>query len=236
MTALLTSVRNVEEALQAAAAGADLIDLKEPRAGALGALPAQTVREVVRTVRARWPGRLLSATIGDLAPAEHAAMVLMANTIGKCGVDYVKVGVAPGHHAREALQRLAALPWRVVPVFLADHGVDLALVEAACALGFPAVMADTADKRAGCLFDCVDMARLAAMVTLARRHGAKVGLAGSLRLDHLPQLRALAPDFAGFRGALCDDGRAGRLDPARVEALRAGLDTDATPALAARAA
>ncbi|MBF6989197.1 (5-formylfuran-3-yl)methyl phosphate synthase [Cupriavidus sp. IK-TO18] len=224
MTALLTSVRNVEEALEAARAGADLIDLKEPRAGALGALPAQTVCEVVRAVRTRWPNRLLSATIGDLAPAEHALMVLMANTIGRCGVDYVKVGVARGPHAREALGQLAGLPWQVVPVFLADDGVDLALVEAACALGFPAVMADTADKRSGTLFDCTDMATLRAMVGLAGRHGIKVGMAGSLRLEHLPRLRALGPDFAGFRGALCDSGRGGRLDPAKVAALRTGLN------------
>ncbi|MCP3023933.1 (5-formylfuran-3-yl)methyl phosphate synthase [Cupriavidus basilensis] len=223
MTSLLTSVRNVTEALQAAIAGADLIDLKEPRAGALGALPAQTVREVVGAVRARWPARLLSATIGDVAPAEHAVMMLMANTIGKCGVDYVKVGVAPGAHGREALRRLATLPWQVVPVFLADHGVDLKLVEEACEMGFPAVMADTAGKQAGSLFDCVDITTLAAMTRIARRRGVKVGLAGSLQLVHLPHLHALAPDFAGFRGALCDGGRAGHLDPAKVAALRAGL-------------
>ena len=36
MTALLASVRSSEEALDAAQAGADLIDLKEPDAGALG--------------------------------------------------------------------------------------------------------------------------------------------------------------------------------------------------------
>ncbi|MDF3838214.1 (5-formylfuran-3-yl)methyl phosphate synthase [Cupriavidus basilensis] len=229
MTSLLTSVRNVEEALQAATAGADLIDLKEPGAGALGALPAQTVREVVGAVRARWPGRLLSATIGDLAPAEHAVMMLMADTIGKCGVDYVKVGIAPGAQAREALQRLATLPWQVVPVFLADHGVDLKLVEEACAMGFPAVMADTAAKQAGSLFDRVDMGTLAAMTGMARSRGVKVGLAGSLQPGHLPRLLALAPDFAGFRGALCDGGRAGRLDPAKVAALRAGLQRTGTP-------
>ena len=223
MTSLLTSVRNVEEALQAASAGAELIDLKEPKAGALGALPAETVLEVVGAMRARWPGRLLSATIGDLAPAEHAVMMLMANTIGKCGVDYVKVGVAPGEHARAALRRLATLPWQVVPVFLADHGLDLKLVEEACGMGFPAVMADTAGKQAGSLFDCVDMAALAAMTGMARRRGVKVGLAGSLQLEHLPRLHTLAPDFAGFRGALCDGGRAGRLDPRKVAALRAGL-------------
>ena len=39
MTRLLVSVRSVDEALVAAAGGADFIDLKEPSQGALGGLP-----------------------------------------------------------------------------------------------------------------------------------------------------------------------------------------------------
>lgn len=231
MTALLTSVRNVEEACDAAAAGADLIDLKEPGAGALGALPAQTVRQVVQTVRRRWPGLPLSATIGDHAAGEHAAMLRMADVIGNCGVDYVKVGIEPGPQAGAALEQLARLPWQVVPVFLADQGLDLALVAYACALGFPAVMADTADKHAGSLFDCVAHASLASMIGIAGALGCKVGMAGALRLEHVPQLRALAPDFAGFRSALCDGARASRLAPAKVRALRAALTGQAEAAL-----
>ncbi len=48
---LLVSVRSVDEARLAAAAGADFIDLKEPSAGALGALPLATVRAVVGVAR-----------------------------------------------------------------------------------------------------------------------------------------------------------------------------------------
>jgi (5-formylfuran-3-yl)methyl phosphate synthase len=33
----------------------------------------------------------------------------------------------------------------------------------------------------------------------------------------------LAPDYAGFRGALCDGDRRGRLDPDRLRRLRALL-------------
>ena len=39
---LLISVRSVDEALLVAANGADFIDLKEPREGALGGLPVAT--------------------------------------------------------------------------------------------------------------------------------------------------------------------------------------------------
>jgi hypothetical protein len=48
-----------------------------------------------------------------------------------------------------------------------------------------------------------------------------VGLAGALRLADLPALVRLGPDFAGFRSAVCDGSREGRLDPGRLEALHA---------------
>ena len=48
---MLVSVRDVQEALAAADGGADFIDLKEPREGALGGLPLNTIREVVCALR-----------------------------------------------------------------------------------------------------------------------------------------------------------------------------------------
>ena len=43
MTALLASVRSVAEAELALAGGADVIDLKDPSQGALGALPLSLI-------------------------------------------------------------------------------------------------------------------------------------------------------------------------------------------------
>jgi hypothetical protein len=43
-----------------------------------------------------------------------------------------------------------------------------------------------------------------------------VGIAGALGWAQLEQIRTLAPDVAGFRTALCADGRRSRLDPQRV--------------------
>ena len=60
MTGVLASVRSVEEAALVLAAGADFIDLKEPSAGALGALAPETIRAVVAHVAGR---RSVSATI-----------------------------------------------------------------------------------------------------------------------------------------------------------------------------
>lgn len=220
---LLVSVRSVDEALLAADAGVDLIDLKEPAAGALGGLPIPTVRAVVAALRERGGAGLISATIGDVPMSAQALILERVHAVAACGVDYVKVGITRDAAAPAVLQALATSGWSVVPVFIADQGIDLALVTQAAGLGFPALMVDTADKRAGSLFDVIDAAPLRRFMAAVRDAGALAGLAGSLQARDLPVLRALAPDFAGFRSAVCAGDRAGALDPQRLHALQAEL-------------
>ncbi|RAR47713.1 uncharacterized protein (UPF0264 family) [Paraburkholderia unamae] len=216
MTALLASVRSHDEALDAVAAGAELIDLKEPDAGALGSLAINDIAHIVRTLRARYPVKPISATIGDV-PA-HALDEIAARVIevGDAGVDYVKVGVSPGPAARRCLDMLASLPAAVVPVWLCDGEMNAELVEHALELGFVGMMFDTGGKDGSTLFDHVEAQTLAQWLRLAREHGVMGGIAGSLGWEQLEQIRALAPDVAGFRTALCVDGRRSRIDPQRV--------------------
>ena len=55
---LLVSVRSAAEAITALEAGADVIDVKEPSRGALGAADCETIAAVVRAVAGRAPLRL----------------------------------------------------------------------------------------------------------------------------------------------------------------------------------
>jgi uncharacterized protein (UPF0264 family) len=124
----------------------------------------------------------------------------------------------------------------VVPVFIADRGIEATLVAHALQLGFPGLMADTADKRAGSLFDVMDPHALKAFVEPVRARGVMVGLAGALRLQHLPALAALAPDFAGFRSAVCAGERSAALEPTLLHGLVAALRAaQPTPTAALRA-
>ncbi|CAB3683390.1 (5-formylfuran-3-yl)methyl phosphate synthase [Paraburkholderia rhynchosiae] len=216
MTALLASVRSNDEALDAARAGADLIDLKEPNAGALGGLSTGDIARIVRELRARYPVKPISATIGDLPADELDEITARVIEVSDTGVDYVKVGVTPGPAARRCVEQLANLPAVVVPVLLCDGGMDSELVSHAAALGFVGLMFDTAGKDGSTLFDHVDSDSLARWLRLTRERGAMCGVAGSLGWAQFEQIRALAPDVAGFRTALCVDGRRSRLDPQRV--------------------
>ena len=216
---VLVSVRSVAEADLVATGGAHFIDLKEPSQGALGGLPLPVIHNILASLRAQGCGLPVSATIGDVAMGAVDDILQRVQAVGACGVDYVKVGITRSAGAAAVLDALAGCGLPVVPVFIADQGVDNAQWQRALGLGFAGVMVDTADKLAGSLFEVMTDAQLAALVVAARQAGVMVGLAGALRLAHVDRLAALAPDFAGFRSAVCDGDRSGSLVPERLAGL-----------------
>lgn len=226
MTRVLVSVRSVDEALLAARGGADFIDLKEPGEGALGGLPVATIGAIVAALRAHGIGLPVSATIGDVPMHAVGRILAQVEAVGACGVDYVKVGIERSPPAFGVLDALAACGRPVVPVFIADQGLEPALTAHACALGFPGLMVDTADKLAGSLFDAVPVADVRAFLAQVRSAGRMAGVAGALRLAHVPLLQQLAPDFAGFRSAVCVADRATALCPERLAQLSALLHAE----------
>jgi len=223
MIRLLVSVRSVEEALLVAEGGADFIDLKEPAHGALGGLPAGTIREIVQALRERGSTRPVSATIGDVPMHELDEILARVGTVGACGVDIVKVGIERSPAAAAVLRALAGCGRPLVPVFIADRGLDERAVSLALSLGFAGVMVDTADKRAGSLFEALPPEALQRFVAIAREAGAMVGVAGALRREQAQQIAALQPDFAGFRSAVCAGERSGTLDAQRLRTLVAAM-------------
>jgi dihydroneopterin aldolase len=220
---MLASVASAAEARIAVAAGADIIDFKDPRAGALGALPAATIRRAVAAVAGARP---TSATVGDL-PMEPGPLRAAVEATAGTGVDYVKVGLFPGPGRVACLAALAPLCARghkVVIVMFADRQPDFSLIAPIARSGCAGVMLDTAQKGAGGLTDSLGPDRLEAFVRQAHATGLLTGLAGSLGLAEIPGLLPLAPDYLGFRGALCrGSARTGRLSPEAVAAVRAAI-------------
>ncbi|MFT3730603.1 MAG: (5-formylfuran-3-yl)methyl phosphate synthase [Hyphomicrobium sp.] len=221
--AFLASVTNAGEAEIALAGGADIVDCKDPASGALGALSADTVREIVERVAGRVP---VSATVGDL-PADPYTLVNASAEMAKTGVDIVKIGFFGEGDARPAIAALGAAlaaSTRLVAVLMADKSPDFRLLSALSAAGFEGAMLDTADKSAGRLTSVLALSRLTEFVRLARDNDLFVGLAGSLKESDIGVLAGLGPDMLGFRGALCAAGRVSGIELNRVAAIRRGLD------------
>lgn len=229
MSAMLASVRTLDEALLALKGGADLIDLKDPARGALGALDSATAQTIVTAIAGRAP---VSATIGDWPSMDPAEILAAAQRTADTGVDVVKVGFFPGPAQAACARALTPLArgLPVVAVLFADLVPDPALIETLAECGFAGAMLDTAKKTSGSLLGHLDLASLDAFVRRVGGCGLFAGLAGSLRQQDVAALLALDPDYLGFRGALCAGGRrGGALDPIAFARIRAAIPRAATP-------
>ena len=228
LTGFLASVASLDEAILAVELGADIIDLKDPASGALGAWPLEALREASR----RCGEAVLSATVGDL-PMQPELLADAAAAVAETGVTFVKIGFfAGGDHAActTSLAGLAHRGVRLVAVMMADQAPDFALLPKLAAAGFAGVMLDTADKKAGGLRAHQGDAALRGFLGAVKAAGLLAGLAGSLGLADIPALLALRPDYLGFRGALCGGDRAKALDPAAFAAVRAAVRCSLPPA------
>lgn len=223
-TGMLASVTSCTEALIALEGGADIIDLKNPALGALGALDDNTIRSVVAAVAGRVP---VSATVGDLVEMDAGRIGRAVEQMADNRVDYVKVGFFPGPTSAACLDALSASARRgirLVAVLFGDLGYDGFHVPDFAAAGFAGIMLDTAIKGGGSVRGRIADSRLAEFVNTAQASGLLAGLAGSLAVADIAPLIELRPDYLGFRGALCERGiRTGGLDAAAFARVRSAV-------------
>ena len=86
---LLISPINHEEALESIKGGADIVDVKNPKEGSLGA----NFPWVIKEIRELTPeDKLVSATLGDV-PYKPGTVSLAAMGAHVSGADYIKVGL-----------------------------------------------------------------------------------------------------------------------------------------------
>jgi uncharacterized protein (UPF0264 family) len=225
---LLVSVVDADEARVAAAAGADIVDVKNPAEGSLGA-PSPAV---IAAVRAAVPAGLpVSAAIGDM-PNLPGTAALAALGAARSGATYVKVGLWGASTEDDAVALLRAVrdavPDAVVVAAAYADAERVAhrplapelLPRVARAAGVELCMVDTAVKDGRGLLEWLSPESL---VAEAHAAGLQVALAGALRAEDLPVIRDAGADIAGVRSAVCAGGRDGTLDGALVAAMRERL-------------
>lgn len=220
MSKLLISVTSAEEALMALEGGADIIDMKNPLEGALGALPHSVVKQAVEAVDGR---RITSATTGDL-PMQPELICQAVMQMKMTGVDIIKVGFFGNErdntaciHALQSL--IAEHKLAMVAVLMADIAPQLTLLPLLREAGFWGVMLDTANKDGRSLLSHMSEQELQEFVHLAA--GMQTGLAGSLNIENIENIVKMKPSYVGVRGAACEGfDRVAKLCKSRVSALR----------------
>lgn len=210
---LLISPMNEKEASEAIAGGADIIDVKNPQEGALGA----NFPWVIKRIREITPKNIqVSCALGDV-PNLPGSISLAALGAASLGVDYIKVGLYGFKTPKEAVfllenvnkaakvynpkikvaaagyadaERIGALDPLLIPEIASLAHIDLAMI-------------DTAIKDGKTLFNFLTAKQLEKFVDGAHKLGLEAALAGSLRKQDLPVVYGLGADVAGLRGAAC---------------------------------
>jgi (5-formylfuran-3-yl)methyl phosphate synthase len=220
MSGMLASVNSIAEALIVQHAGVDIIDLKQPSHGALGALSVDDVTAIVRGIQHKTP---VSATIGDM-PMQPERVYTAVQAMAATGVDYVKIGFFPEGDTRATLEKLKLLTQQgiaLIAVLFADTALDFSIIPALKQIGFKGVMLDTMDKKAGSLTQIMSLETLQHFVNMVNEQSLLCGLAGSLRQQDIVLLLPLKPDYLGFRGALCEQhNRVGQLNQQAIAMIK----------------
>ena len=244
---LLVSVATATEAMAALEGGADVIDAKDPSAGALGAVSIETLRSIHAAVAGR---RLVTAALGDAT--DEAESESAAGAFAAAGAHLVKLGFAGTTNADRVAALIAAAvrgvqstrgqSVGVIAVAYADANranslQPAAVVGEASRAGATGVLLDTADKNGPGLRRLFSVEALTEWVDRAHRAGLLVALAGRLTAADLELVRDAGADIAGIRGAACDGGREGTVTADRVSVLsnkvRLLTDTTAPPVVTA---
>jgi uncharacterized protein (UPF0264 family) len=230
---LMISVRNEVEAAIAVAGGADIIDVKNPAEGSLGAQQPDVIIAIARSVPAAIP---VSASIGDV-PNLPGTVALAGLGAAICGVRFVKVGLMGARTPEEAASLLEALSRALqaasgavglVACAYADAAfvgsLDPLLLPEAAAPFVEGCLIDTAVKNGRGLFQCLPDAAIALFIQRCHDRGLFCALAGSLQQDDLAGANAHGADIIGVRTAACTDGqREGPLSLEKVTLLKASL-------------
>ena len=210
---LLISPINKKEALEVIAGGADIIDVKNPKEGALGA----NYPWVIKQIKEVTPKNIeVSCTLGEVGnfPGSVSLAALGAASLG---VDYIKVGLYGIKTSEEAiflLQNVSRAAKECSPkIKIAVAGYadaekigainPLFIPEIAHAAKVHVAMIDTSVKDDKNLFDHLSLGELKKFVDSSHSFGLEAALAGSLRKQDLTVVYSLGADIAGLRGAAC---------------------------------
>jgi len=213
---LLVSAININEAKEAKEGGADILDVKNPKEGSLGANFPWIIKEISDYADNKI---IVSTTIGDV-PYKPGTVSLAALGSAVSGSNYVKVGLYGTKNYDEALEVMNA-----VVKTIKDYNKNITVVSCGYADAYkigsvlpeeiPRVakdsnsdiaMLDTYIKDGHRLTDHMTTQQLEEFVQKSHDYGLKVALAGSVNKTDVTMLKRINCDIMGVRGCVCTQG------------------------------
>jgi hypothetical protein len=225
---LLVSIRDIDEAHLVLKAKCDIIDIKNPEEGSLGASHPNLVREIVEIIDGR---REISGTIGDL-PYLPGTAALAALGMATTKVNYIKAGLYGVRTINEAVN---IMKWIVEAV--KNESNDVKVIACAYAdyqqinsispftlpmigykSGCEGVLIDIKNKSGSSVFDFIEAKELRRIVKECHNYNLTIALAGGLGINDVETLIQLDVDIMGVRRSVCNNYEwlKARIDPSKV--------------------
>jgi len=232
---LLVSVKDEIEAINAIEGKADIIDIKNPKEGALGACMPSVIKKISEISHNY--NVLCSSAIGDVSYAGNAS--LAACGAAMCGVDYIKVGLKTEnvviassimknvvkeirnyknfHKEKIKVVAVAFADWMRANTFPVEE-----IYEVGLASNCDVLMIDTAIKDKKNLFDFMKEDEIKNFAKTAKEFGFEVAVAGSLGKKEILILKNIDEiDVIGVRTAVCKNfERNNEIDKNMVKELK----------------
>jgi (5-formylfuran-3-yl)methyl phosphate synthase len=209
---LLVSPSSIDEARHSGAA--DIIDVKKPSEGSLGANFPWVIREIKAFSK-----KPVSAAIGDFDYKPGGAS-LAAYGAACAGADYVKIGLAfeGQEQARDVIRAVVKAVKDEFPkkyVVIAAYSdyermrtippSEMAPIAAECGADF--AMLDTGIKDGKSTFSFMNEDDLRSFTGRNRKLGLGTAIAGALKFEDIDALKRINPEIIGVRGMVCGGDR-----------------------------
>jgi uncharacterized protein (UPF0264 family) len=209
---LLVSPSSIEEARKSGAA--DIIDVKKPSEGSLGANFPWVIREIKSFSK-----KPVSAAIGDFDYRPGGA-ALAAYGAACAGADYIKIGLAfdgeeKAYDMIRAVVRAVKEEFPKKKVVIASYSdferlhtippFTMAPIAAECGADF--AMVDTGIKDRQSTFAFMNEDQLRSFTDRNRKLGLGTAVAGALKFEDIDALKRINPDIIGVRGMVCGGDR-----------------------------
>jgi len=231
---LLVSPKDVEEAKAVIRGNADIVDVKNPKEGSLGANFPWVIKSIKELVeKEKGDGMKISAAIGnfDYKPGTASLAALGA---AESGAEYIKVGLFGIKTRQEAIDLLTGVvkavkdfapTKKVVSAFYSDYKrINSVSPFEIAAIGeevdIDVAMVDTGIKDGRTTLEFLSEEELKTFVSDSKALGLETALAGSLKFEDIPAIKEIEPDILGVRGMVCGGNREERVKAELVMDLK----------------
>lgn len=231
---LLVSPKDVEEAKAVIRGNVDIVDVKNPKEGSLGANFPWVIKSIKELVeKEKGDGMKISAAIGnfDYKPGTASLAALGA---AASGAEYIKVGLFKIKTRQEAIDLLTGVvkavkdfapTKKVVSAFYSDYKrINSVSPFEIAAIGkevdIDVAMVDTGIKDGRTTLEFLSEEELKTFFSDSKALGLETALAGSLKFKDIPAIKEIEPDILGVRGMVCGGNREDRVKAELVMDLK----------------